>query len=455
MASPNSEERSDGKWRSYVKKGRNKIIEIGKEVKRIGEDDPRKIAHSLKVGLALTLVSMFYYFNPLYDGFGVNAMWAVLTVVVVFEFSVGATLGKCINRMVATFIGSTLGIGAHRIATFSGRTGEPILIATFVFIAAAIMTYTRFIPTLKARYDYGLTIFILTFCLVSVSGYRDNQVLKMAHMRVSTIIIGSCTSIIISILIYPVWIGGDLHNLIFANIEKLGLFLEEFGREYFKAVKDDGHAKNESSVLQSYKSVLFSKSNEETMANLAMWEPAHGHFKFFHPWKQYLKIGSLTRECAYKIEALNNILHSHIQSDAEIRDIFAESCTKVCMECGKALKEIACVTKKMRRSNAAAHHMLNSKAATDNIKSLLKTSQFNGANLMEIASIVAVSMLLLDIVGNIEDIIESITELAAMARFKIMDPTVSPEQPCLLHRGAVQPMSNSVDGKSHVISTGE
>lgn len=66
-----------------------KGVEAMQEAKKVGEDDPRKIVHSFKVGLALTLVSLFYYYRPLYDGFGVNAMWAVLTVVVVFEFSVG------------------------------------------------------------------------------------------------------------------------------------------------------------------------------------------------------------------------------------------------------------------------------------------------------------------------------------------------------------------------------
>jgi hypothetical protein len=45
--------------------------------------------HGLKVGLALTLVSVFYYSRPLYDGVGGAAMWAVLTVVVVFEYTVG------------------------------------------------------------------------------------------------------------------------------------------------------------------------------------------------------------------------------------------------------------------------------------------------------------------------------------------------------------------------------
>lgn len=69
----------------------SKVVELGKKTKKLGEDDPRRIIHSLKVGLAITLVSLFYYFEPLYDGFGVSGMWAVLTVVV-FEFSVGKHL---------------------------------------------------------------------------------------------------------------------------------------------------------------------------------------------------------------------------------------------------------------------------------------------------------------------------------------------------------------------------
>lgn len=66
-----------------------KVVEIARQTKKIGQDDPRRVIHSLKVGLALTLVSLFYYFQPLYKSFGVSAMWAVMTVVVVFEFSVG------------------------------------------------------------------------------------------------------------------------------------------------------------------------------------------------------------------------------------------------------------------------------------------------------------------------------------------------------------------------------
>jgi hypothetical protein len=66
-----------------------KAIKVAKSTKKLGEDDPRRVIHSLKVGLALTFVSFFYYSRPLYDGFGQSGMWAVLTVVVIFEFTVG------------------------------------------------------------------------------------------------------------------------------------------------------------------------------------------------------------------------------------------------------------------------------------------------------------------------------------------------------------------------------
>lgn len=111
-----------------------KIVEISKQARKIAADDPRKLIHSFKVGLALTLVSLFYYFQPLYSSFGVSAMWAVMTVVVVFEFSVGATLGKGLNRGLATLAAGALGLGAHHLANVSGKTCEPILIGLFVFL---------------------------------------------------------------------------------------------------------------------------------------------------------------------------------------------------------------------------------------------------------------------------------------------------------------------------------
>lgn len=68
------------------------VLKVGKFLQKaydVGANDPRKAVHGLKVGMALTVVSLFYYMRPLYEGVGGNAMWAIMTVVVVFENTVG------------------------------------------------------------------------------------------------------------------------------------------------------------------------------------------------------------------------------------------------------------------------------------------------------------------------------------------------------------------------------
>ena len=93
-------------------------------------------------------------------------------------------------------------------------------------IAAAGLTYMRFLPQIKARYDYGFLVFILTFCLVSVSSYRDEDLLDIAKKRVITILAGVLITVLVCIFVYPIWGGGDLHKLVSKNIEKLGNFIE-------------------------------------------------------------------------------------------------------------------------------------------------------------------------------------------------------------------------------------
>ncbi|KAK9910339.1 hypothetical protein M0R45_034305 [Rubus argutus] len=132
MASSNNDHDQVNAAAGPLKRLWGKIIKFGLKLKKLEQDDPRRIVHSLKVALALILVSLLFYFQPLYEGFGLEAMWAILTVTVVFDFSVGATIGRGLNRLMATLVAAALGIGAHRLATLAGNQGEPILIALFV-----------------------------------------------------------------------------------------------------------------------------------------------------------------------------------------------------------------------------------------------------------------------------------------------------------------------------------
>ncbi|CAI9760884.1 unnamed protein product [Fraxinus pennsylvanica] len=437
-----------------------KVVEIAEKTKKIGQDDPRRITHSAKVGLALTLVSFFYYFRPLYDGFGQAGMWAILTVVVVFEYTVGGTISKCLNRGFATLLAGALGIGAEYLATLCGEKGEPVLLGILVFIldelfskslnAAAASTFMRFFPNIKRRYDYGVLIFILTFSLVAVSGYRVDQIIQLAHQRLSTILVGATTCIVISIFICPVWAGQDLHNLAAANIEKLASFLEGFGDEFSRFLGDEGSvvaSKNDKSFLQGYKSVLNAKATEESLANLACWEPGHGRFKFHHPWKQYLKIGVLARKCACHIEALSGYVNSRTQVSSEFYIKIHQPCIIISLESGKALKDLAAAIKNMVHPCDAETHVKNSKAAANELKSIIESSSSLATeDLQEIMPTLVVSSVLIDIIKCVEKISESIHELSKKALFKKANSTVTPEkqqQKQLLHFGIVKPINDT------------
>lgn len=97
----------------------------------------------------------------------------------------------------------------------------------FIFItSASAATFSRFIPSVKARFDYGAMIFILTFSLVTVSGYRVDRLMELANNRVYTIIIGTALCIMITTFICPIWAGEELYMLITRNMDKLAYSLD-------------------------------------------------------------------------------------------------------------------------------------------------------------------------------------------------------------------------------------
>ncbi|GMH07346.1 hypothetical protein Nepgr_009186 [Nepenthes gracilis] len=212
-------------------------------------------------------------------------------------------LRQTINT-VKTSLAGVLGVCVFHFASLCGNIGEPLLMGFSVCLHES--TFMRVFPNIMARYDYRFVIFMLTFCFISITGFRMDEVLELARRRLSTIAVGVFVGLLISMFVFPDWAGEDLHNLIALNHEKLGNFLEGFGAAYFKI--RDGISKEDESSLLGYRSVLNSKSMEETLANFARWEPAHRRFRFSHPWKQCLKVGALARQCAYRIDVLNAYL---------------------------------------------------------------------------------------------------------------------------------------------------
>lgn len=403
----------------------SRVAGLAGKVWRIAADDPRRAVHGLKVGLALALVSVFYYTRPLYDGVGGAAMWAIMTVVVVFEYTVGGSVYKCFNRAVATTSAGVLALGVHWVAAKSGEL-EPFVSTGSLFLLAAAATFSRFIPTVKARFDYGVTIFILTYSLVAVSGYRVDQLGSLAQQRVSTIAIGIFLCLAVSVLICPVWAGQELHLLTTRNMDKLAAALEACVEDYFAAAEPEQQQARRcgksSSVSDGYKCVLNSKASEDAQANLARWEPAHGRFGFRHPYDQYAKVGAAMRACAYCVEALSSCAAAEAQAPEHVKRLLRDVCTRVGARCarvlGEASRSVATMTAASRALDFAVADMNTAVHELQGDMRALPSALAAGTPLADTMPVFTVASLLVEIAARVEGVVDAVDALATLAKFK-------------------------------------
>ncbi|MCD7451549.1 hypothetical protein HAX54_012535 [Datura stramonium] len=385
--------------KGFPRKLMDKLSNIAKNTIQIGKDDPRKIWHAGKVGLSLTLVLLFYYSWPLYRSFEQSAIMAVLTVMVAFEYTAGATISKCLNIAFATALGVTLGIGAKYLAEICGKEGEPIILGVLVFIIGCLGTFTRFYPHMQRRYDYGCMFSVATFSLVTVSG---DKYMQLVEQRISTIMVSVATVMVISLVIRPVWAGKDLHKFISANLEKLASFLDGFESEYFQATCE-GSKDKENGFLEAFKIVLGSKATEESLASTE-----------FH---------------------------------RRTEDV----CRRIITESSNTLKDLAFSVKNKTQppSSTSEPGPYNAKFAISDLRATLviTTKTFSEVDTIDVITAMAVASILIDVTRCVDEIFEAVRALSVKARFKkeekkkedswsteALKKPPTPPRPQLLHR---------------------
>ncbi|GFP83602.1 aluminum-activated malate transporter 12 [Phtheirospermum japonicum] len=356
---------------------------------RVGQEDERRVFHSLKVGFSLTLVSLLYLAEPLFKGIGQNAIWAVMTVVLVLEFTAGATLCKGLNRGLGTLLAGSLAFLMDYIAQETGQVFHAIFIGAAVFAVGTAATYIRFIPYIKKNYDYGVVIFLVTFNLITVSSYRVHSVLEIAHARFYTVAIGCGICLLMCLFIFPNWSGQDLHDSTVSKLEGLAYSIQACVNEYF-STEDTNAAEDKSSddpIYKGYKAVLDSKSTDETLALHASWEPCHSSHCYRVPWQQYVKLGDVIRHFGYTIVALHGCLQTEIQTPRSVRALFKDPCTRVAGEVHKALIELANSIRKRRQCSPVilSDHLHQ---ALQDLDAALKSQPrlFLGPNILAFAS---------------------------------------------------------------------
>ncbi|KQK01611.1 hypothetical protein BRADI_3g57050v3 [Brachypodium distachyon] len=316
--------------------------------------DPRKPVYSAKVATALALITLLVFLREPSDIVS-HSVWAILTVVVVFEYTIGATLSKGLNRGLGTLTAGGLALAVAESARRIDNL-DIVFLIFITFVVAFGATLVKLHPKMKP-YEYGLRVFLLTFCYVTVSGYSTGEFIGTAVSRFLLIAIGAAVSLAINIGIHPIWAGEDLHHLVAKNFAGVAKSLEGCVDGYLTCMEYERvpskiltYQASDDPLYSGYREAVEAQAQEETLLGFAIWEPPHGPYKKMkYPWVSYTKVGGALRHCSFAVMALHGCILSEIQAPPESRRVFSTELHTVGKEGAKVLRELGQRVKTMTR----------------------------------------------------------------------------------------------------------
>ncbi|XP_076905360.1 aluminum-activated malate transporter 9-like [Bidens hawaiensis] len=414
----------------------NKVAVFMHAILEFAKEDNDRVTFSLKVGLAVLLVSLLILIQAPYQVFGTTIIWSILTVAIMFEYTVGATFHKGFNRALGSLFAGVLAIAVTELALMGGPVAEPFIIAISIFMIGTVTSFMKLWPTF-VPYEYGFRVILFTYCLIIVSGYRMGNPIRTSIDRFYSIVIGAIVTLAVNTLVFPIWAGEQLHKELVNNFNSVADSLEECVKKY---LADDGSYQPmfiktlmdefpDEPAYKKFRSTLNSSAKLESLALSAKWEPPHGRFRqAFYPWSEYVKVDTVLRYCAYKVMGLHGVLHSQIQAPYNIRGLFE---TEILEATSKAAELIRCLSQDIcdMKQTQKCSLLKSAHSSTERLQRAIDTRLFNKDNNVEedemnyqsqrqSMSLVTFTSLLVEFVARLDHLVEAVNDLSKMAKFK-------------------------------------
>ncbi|KAF2952180.1 hypothetical protein DAI22_01g317100 [Oryza sativa Japonica Group] len=283
-------------------------------------EDAGRVAFALKAGLAMLLASLLVLVGEPFRLFGTNIIWSILTVGIMFEYTVGASFNRGFNRAVGSMVAGVVAIAVIWISLRCGSVAEPYVIGLSIFLVGAVTSFVKQLPAL-APYEYGFRVILFTYCLIMVSVYRVGEPVAAGLDRLYAIAIGAVLALLVNVLIFPAWAGEQLHRELVASFAAVADSLHDCVRSYLSG--DETAVDGGEPAIEKCRAILNASARIESLARSARWEPPHGRFRSFSfPWSHYARVGAVLRHCAYEVVAMHGCLHSEIQAPDGVREAF-------------------------------------------------------------------------------------------------------------------------------------